>query len=137
MTTLNINGQDYPILPTRSGLGYTVLQSGQELVETFDGTWALGCGYTKKRGPFAGYYYSDGWDATDPAYLRLRPSTSSLTITGSLGPTYWFEDASGDGTNFLYMVRNNQRVKINTSAFTLENDGTFPANSDVGHPALF
>lgn len=139
MADLSINGVSYPLAPTRDHLGYTVLQAGEALVETIDGTWALGMGYTKKRGPFAGYLHSDGWDATDPNYLRLAPSRSSLTIdaAGALGNTYFFEDAHTGGTNYLYVMRADKAYKIRTSDFTLQSTFTFPATTALGQPALF
>jgi len=100
MSEALINGSPYPIAVDRDGLQWRVIDVGGEISETWE-DWSGGMGECERKSG-RGYFFSDGWDATQQGVLRLSPTVQSLqSVALSTGHGYFFE-AVGAGAAPTY-----------------------------------
>ena len=95
-----INSVKYPVATDRDGLQWRVADVGGEINETWE-DWSGGMGECERKSK-RGYYFSDGFDATQQGVLRLSPTVKSLqSVALSTGHGYFFE-ATGAGAAPTY-----------------------------------
>ena len=98
MTEILIAGQPYPVAVSKTdGLLHRVVDVGGPVEETWS-DWSGGMGETERKSK-RGYFFSDGWDATQEGVLRFSSTVKALVSTAlSTGHGYFFEATGAAGT---------------------------------------
>jgi hypothetical protein len=139
LKSITINGERYPCNEWVSE------QSGQVIRHEWENGFLGGMGHLT-RDSDDGYYVSNGFDATNFPYLRLRPGADvSLTLTSygadSKEGTYGFIEQDTNAVDYLYILNGQYAWKINLSGTPVV-DGANPGKdfggtAVAGRPVLF